>query len=219
MTKLHVSALLSGILLANPASAAIVTYLVEGDVTHAPYGDGWGLAGSHMVWEMVFDTNTLPTYVQTVPGAPGGGVQAAYDPLSTSLTFSNRPSGQSNLVLSPDASLSTINYNDMPGGYDNMTLDFVTGNPGITYMFFGVDLGLLSSFFGPDGTAAPVPTAIAPGDIQDLISYHDFNTEAGYYSLSNASFMVSAVPVPGAFWLLGSGLVAMLGLRRSKTPC
>lgn len=87
MTKLHVSAVLSGILLANPASAAIVTYLVEADVMYAPSVDGWGLDGSHMVWEMVFDTNALPTNVQSVPGAPGGGVAASYDPLSTSLTF------------------------------------------------------------------------------------------------------------------------------------
>lgn len=104
----------------------------------------------------------------------------------------------------------------MPGGYDNMTLSLVTGNPGYTYMFFNVDLGFLSSFFGPDGTVAPVPSAIAPGDIQDDIFYHDLDTDAGFYSLNNASLTVSAVPVPGALWLFGSGLVAMLGLRRSQ---
>ncbi|MCP3931980.1 MAG: VPLPA-CTERM sorting domain-containing protein, partial [Bacteroidetes bacterium] len=27
---------------------------------------------------------------------------------------------------------------------------------------------------------------------------------------------VSAVPIPGAIWLLGSGLLAMIGIRRRK---
>jgi hypothetical protein len=40
------------------------------------------------------------------------------------------------------------------------------------------------------------------------------NKNGGYYALAVTPGDISAVPVPGAVWLLGSGLMGVLGLRR-----
>jgi hypothetical protein len=42
------------------------------------------------------------------------------------------------------------------------------------------------------------------------------NKNAHDYALAVRPGEVSAVPVPGAFWLLGSGLIGLVGLRRKK---
>ncbi|MCD6185391.1 MAG: VPLPA-CTERM sorting domain-containing protein [Deltaproteobacteria bacterium] len=36
------------------------------------------------------------------------------------------------------------------------------------------------------------------------------------YTLNNSSLNVSAVPIPGAIWLLCSGLIGLLGIRRKR---
>jgi hypothetical protein len=50
------------------------------------------------------------------------------------------------------------------------------------------------------------------------VTYNNYESAGGgsYYSLSDSPmrFEVNAVPIPGAVWLLGSGLIGILGIRR-----
>ncbi|MFA5904067.1 MAG: hypothetical protein WC836_09005, partial [Desulfobacula sp.] len=49
------------------------------------------------------------------------------------------------------------------------------------------------------------------------LGYQDFIDKSGNaYGLAVRSGQVSTVPVPGAFWLLGSGLVGLVGLARKR---
>ena len=47
-----------------------------------------------------------------------------------------------------------------------------------------------------------------------LISYLEFHDGGGQAAISTLTFESAAVPLPGAVWLLGSGLAGLIGLRR-----
>jgi hypothetical protein len=116
-------------------------------------------------------------------------------------------------------------------------MDFMSGSGNAGY--FGVDTLLLSSFDGSsytpsmnvwDGAAyAPVPGMVLPftgfdfqasGTTLEWKIFGDQNiftwwgvTEKGF-NFTDISSQVVTTPIPSAAWLLGSGVVALIGLRR-----
>jgi len=42
------------------------------------------------------------------------------------------------------------------------------------------------------------------------------NTDIGFYSIAFDNFSITAVPVPAAIWLFGSGLIGLIGVARRK---
>jgi len=131
-----------------------------------------------------------------------------------------------------------------PSGSDSadsygIHMDFMSGSGDAGY--FGVDTLLLSSFDGSsytpgmnvwDGAAyAPVPGMVLPftgfdfqasGNMLEWKLYGDLKqftwwgvTEEGM-SFRDISSTVVTTPIPSAAWLLGSGVVALVGLRRRR---
>jgi hypothetical protein len=121
-------------------------------------------------------------------------------------------------------------------------MDFLSGsgNPG----YFGVDTLLLSSFNGSsyspslrvwDGSSyAAVPSGVLPFtgfDFQasgnklewkifgDAHAFSWWGVTEKAFSFRDISSQVVTTPIPSAAWLLGSGVVALIGLRRRRvTP-
>jgi hypothetical protein len=52
---------------------------------------------------------------------------------------------------------------------------------------------------------------LASADYEFIAYAASHDTELTYY---DASLVVTAVPIPGAFWLLGSGLIGIVGIRK-----
>ncbi|MDY6990725.1 MAG: VPLPA-CTERM sorting domain-containing protein [Thermodesulfobacteriota bacterium] len=107
-----------------------------------------------------------------------------------------------------DPAPSSLNF-----GRDRITRDFTEVHPDIAQLFFigdGLtDSGLPQRFYVP-----PTATRLFLGFIDtaspDYLpgSYHDNSGSL------TATLEISAVPIPNAVWLLGSGLIGLVGIRR-----
>ena len=96
------------------------------------------------------------------------------------------------------------------------------GRNAISHTYMTIDLDNPLIVAGVDADGMPVYEDIGP--IVGEFNYIWF--EGGYYeddeeTHGNANFIdafgVNPVPVPGAVWLLGSGLLGFLGIRRKKS--
>ena len=65
--------------------------------------------------------------------------------------------------------------------------------------------------------AAEIFTGFQYSNVTD-IQLQTFNNHGttSYYSINEVGFNTSPVPVPAAVWLFGSGLIALLGLKRKR---
>jgi hypothetical protein len=75
---------------------------------------------------------------------------------------------------------------------------------------------LQQTFFIGDGTSNTLliqETVVPAGATRLYLGVHD---SSGSWGDNLGSFTVDVVPVPGAFWLLGSGLMGLFGVRRLR---
>ena len=64
--------------------------------------------------------------------------------------------------------------------------------------------------------SAVMPAGTASTKIQLIHILESSTTETGAIYLDDASLTVTAVPVPAAVWLFGSGLLGLVGIARRK---
>jgi len=117
-------------------------------------------------------------------------------------------------------SMSTMISNATPGNYQLSFEYWGDNRPNIPYQFT-VSVGSSSqtitgswtqAMSGTSNTAV-VPFSLASsGNIQLQLSFLDKSSYQASAIIDNIK--VSSVPLPGAIWLLGSGLAALIGVRR-----
>jgi hypothetical protein len=104
--------------------------------------------------------------------------------------------------------MSLLNPNSTPGHYAGMNSNYNEGEINITYMTEDTaDLYLWHMQY--DNVAKK--SNFIPGATQDYTAVLTFNKTTGAVVLNAAP-----VPVPAAAWLLGSGVLGLIGLRRRK---
>ncbi len=124
------------------------------------------------------------------------------------------------------AELSFVSYtSDMPEGFDSFGGPY-TDRPGEIYDFSGYTFGDLPTI--ELATLATVTFEVLDGLERDGLADVWFIQRDGFTDIcyddgvchsvesitGHEGADVSAVPIPGAIWLLGSGLLGLIGIRR-----
>lgn len=180
---------LGALILAGQASAATI------DLTPSTVSVIEGEIFSLIVQGNGFDT-----------GFDSGGVRLSWDvaQLEVVSTVANINSSlQSNGLAGINPATSVfVNAGDM--GAD--VFDVFFGIAGPSFNMFTIDFRAIAS--GP----VNISGSTVPGGFQD-----DLFTSVVVDSFNGATVNVSAVPVPAAAWLFGSGLIGLVGIARRKT--
>jgi len=129
---------------------------------------------------------------------------AAYD---DKLSYTIDISGYTGLQM-------TLNVAYFAGDYDdNDAYGYILGHvdgaaASTTIDFFSADY--------PDGDSQPYDLSFADGASTLELTFQFTNYYGGYLMVDDIVITGNPVPVPAAVWLMGSGLVALAGLRRKK---
>lgn len=157
--------------------------------------------------------NLAGTQRVLVTGAAGKSMGAGFQAGTADLTFSATEIGGGELSALQGL-LST--GESVLSGWDFSTTGYTSGSPVYLSLFAGSGLSLENlEIWGYNGSAW---SQLSPSDLA-----YD-GTYASFTATSLTSYAVvdppSSVPIPGAMWLLGSGLVGLVGARRrmGKSP-
>lgn len=121
---------------------------------------------------------------------------------------------------------------DLPSGASELFYNvwsYRTGTPVLGVRIKDLDDNTLAEEPVPYGRKSEASWASKTIDVSEFaedtvlieIYFEDFGSYAGCWGRSGAiavdNFSVSAVPIPGAIWLLGSGLLGLIGIRRRNS--
>lgn len=129
---------------------------------------------------------------------------ATYD---DKLSYTIDISGYSNLAM-------TVNIGYLKGESDSDAIAYILG------YVDGAPVSRTIDFFSedyPDGDPQPYDLSFADGASTLDLTFQFVNYYSGYLMVDDIEITGSPVPVPAAVWLLGSGMVGLVGLRRKQS--
>ena len=174
------------------AQAASVTLAYQGDNEVASDGAIFVSDGDVLTFEIVVDFSDTPTL--------GGGLDIVYDPTRLDAMNFIRLCCGGSFVVEPDTLPGRV-FNLAFGQFGGITTDLVAT---IDFAYAGVG-GLAETVIMMETTTGTGGPFISAEDFMTILDV-DFGTVT-----------LREVPVPGAAWLFASGLLVLLGRRRTGT--
>lgn len=225
------------------ASAAPVSLTVSGVFSSAT-GTLSGLLNQSYASNFGYDTDTSLAQPGSLVFLPGSVqiLNAVFGSPYTVSPFINGAlfytGGDTVIQIAHNGYINSALSNGMfpEGTYDTLTLN--GRKPGWSCTFNGLSLGVcdgvnfgvsfVGNFFASDLTqATQMPDAVNPDNVVTAIVHiekweNGIQTGSAYQfgqisGSANSFEVVSAVPVPAASWLLGSGLLGLAGMARRKS--
>jgi hypothetical protein len=176
--------------LAPRADALPVVYTGQGTLALLSGTDALGLDGATLVVVATADTGDAPAATTSDLGLEVGH----YDPATLTATFSNRPGGAPDVMLSYASQLNAANrfLGALSDSFFLASDNASFGGTSIVMPFFAVTF--LSQGYFP-GVGVPSLPLFAPADLASL-STGSLNAPTAGYGLSSVSF-TATVPEPG----------------------
>ncbi|MBT2971353.1 MAG: VPLPA-CTERM sorting domain-containing protein [Candidatus Thiodiazotropha sp. (ex Ctena orbiculata)] len=199
--------------------AALVTWAFSGSINSvsnfSPPDSITSIAsGDIFNGSMVFNTSTAGT-LSSFPAFDETTYSNAIDSLNFTIgTFNFSGPNSSDSVLSPGET-SHIKVRQDTSGF---TSDSISHNAGFSGMLDGlapdfVGLNLIMPFGSPLTTGDLLDTPPV-SDLQFVIRFK--NSNGDITAQMNGSGSISAVPIPAAAWLFGTGLLGLIGFNARK---
>ena len=193
---------------ASSASAALMTFTFTGEYVSGPAGPGTTITGT-----ITYDTSTAPT-------GGNGTTFSRYTSVPTfSLTYAVENGGGTTIAAGSSTGSLQIDVRDNHGsGKDEFHI--VSGaNASIGDPVDDLELRLLDETDLDAVSGLDLPSMLAVSAFDDLAEF-TLNDRQGLDSIFRLT-EITAVPIPAAAWLFGSGLLGLFGalrFRRKSNP-
>jgi hypothetical protein len=203
------------VLLAVSAQAYVFFNEIHYDNTGSDQNEGIEIAGDAFTdltgWSIVLYNGGSGTAYNTINlsgsiPSQQGGMGTVFFPIST--IQNGAPDG---MALVPPAGTETIPGTDYEGPLFYSYEGSFTATDGPANGLTSVDI-VVSEFETPLGQSLQL--AGTGNYYTDFVWQSPMDSTFGQVNTGQTFFEGNAVPIPGAVWLLGSGLVSLVGIRR-----
>lgn len=110
----------------------------------------------------------------------------------------------------------SIVFGDPAGKFGTYLLP-IGASPIATTTFNTTNIGAVTLGTNPSGTLPLTDDGIGGSPFQQAVPFNGFNANFDITSLHIDAITVTAIPVPAAVWLFGSGLLGLVGVARRRS--
>jgi len=178
---------ITALVLAGNANAALINFTITGDVLIAENYGGLVAFGSTITADITLDDTGLTGI---------GTEQIFFTGLNTL-----------------DITAGTLSFNQSMDGSGNTSITFVDGS--LFDLHFGAQFGVLGApeDFLSSLTSATASRSVTTGKGGNIVT----TNHTLYATWQATALPLTPVPVPAAIWLFGSGLLGLAGIARRKS--
>ncbi|MDH3947719.1 MAG: hypothetical protein OEU74_02050 [Gammaproteobacteria bacterium] len=219
---------ISALLLSNGAGAAMVNISFSGDITSISdpsselASNGFDTSVTSFTGLISYDSTLAPLFTSTIVTPNGNGLQTLYGPTTAFVTIDGFDFSVSDLLIVRDFAPGT---NTDPSSFSGADMLFksTAGSPSVSncigaFSTCGLNIALADTT-GTEFSNTSLPTNVDLADFDiHYIQVNASNASGLLYEINGniTSLAVTAVPLPPALWLFGTGMLGLIGISSRK---